>query len=189
MLLQFSLIALKATGNINWSWNLVFAPTYIGLGLTAIVVTIGIAIEVSKVNKEIEEMRATLNIESKTKENKKTKTYHKGNSNKEILEKYKDDTLPVQSMLLEGASNEDIVQLKSSKEYKEQEANKVDHDSEIMDIVDYVNMNTSVSNSEKRKLLLKFKKAYVNNKPTLAPIKYAEKIADSHHKEKKLGTR
>ena len=50
-------------------------------------------------------------------------------------------------------------------------------------------MNASMSDNERKKLLLKLKKAYISNKPTLAPIKYAENIADSQHKEKKLGTR
>lgn len=188
--LQVAFIVLKIIGMIDWPWGLVFIPIYIELGLTAIV--IGGAFGVLKFieNKDLRMIK-----KAKRMAKKKSKTYYKGNSNKEnktVLEKYKNDTLPVQSMVLEGASEQDIIQLKSSKEYKEykeQEANKNNYDSEIIDIVDYINMNVSMSNNERKKLLLKFKRAYISNKTTLAPIKYAENVADSYYKEKKLGTR
>lgn len=172
---------------IDWPWGLVFIPIYINLGLTAIIIggTIGVLNFVQ--NKELRMIKKAKRIAKK-----KSKTYYKGNSSKEnkvVLEKYKNDTFPVQSMVLEGASKQDIIQLKLSEEYKEQETNKNNCDSEIKDIVDYINMNVSMPNNERKKLLLKFKKAYISNKTTLAPIKYAESVADSHYKEKKLGTR
>lgn len=185
--LQAVFIILKILGVINWSWGVVFIPIFFDLGTYIIT---SIAIEVLKFIQK-KDLKMTKKAKRITK--KKEKTYYKGNSNKEnkaILEKYKNDTLPVQSMVLEGASEQDIIQLKSSKEYKTQEArNKTNYNSEITDIVDYINMNASMSDNERKKLLLKLKKAYISNKPTLAPIKYAENVADSHHKEKKLGTR
>ena len=185
--LQVAFIVLKIIGMIDWPWGLVFIPIYIELGLTVAIIggTIGVLKFIQ--NKDLRMIKKAKRIAKK-----KSKTYYKGNSNKEnkaVLEKYKNDTLPVQSMILEGAPEQDIIQLKSSKEYKEQESNKNNYDSEIMDIVDYINMNVSMSNNERKKLLLKFKRAYISNKTTLAPIKYAENVADSYYKEKKLGTR
>jgi len=49
-LLQVAFIILKVLGKINWSWWLVFIPTWIGLGLFVIImlVLIGILIWSSK---------------------------------------------------------------------------------------------------------------------------------------------
>jgi len=186
-ILQIAFIILKVINKIDWSWWLVFIPTYIKLGITAAIIGTMFGIFKFEQNKHLRMINKAKRLAKK-----KEKSYYKENSDKEnkiVVEKYKNDTLPVQSMVLDGASEQDIIQLKSSKEYKEEEAKKNNHDSEIMDIVDYINMNVSLSNTERKKLLLKFKKAYVSNKPTLAPIKYAENITDSKYKEKKLGTR
>lgn len=172
--LQSIFLILKLTGSIAWPWLGVLSPVltvlavpcaYIGLNILLIPVVIVLAI-IKEKKQQGENIPPSV---------------CKGKDKEKIVEKNWNEST-IQSMVIDGASKEDIQTMIKSKEYKEYQCFSKNQELEkqeknLNDFMDYINMNITLTSSQKKKLLLKVKKAYFGNSSTLSPINYVENIS------------